>query len=190
MSELSRRAFLTTAGGALAVAWLAADAVKLLASGAHAAGSARQNAQPSLRFLSPADAAELEAATSQIVPTDETPGAREARVVNFIDHALDTWQRDQRSTFKKGVAELRKRARAAGTKSFASLSSEQQHGVIAALEKDKHPFFNVLRGATIVAMLANPSYGGNHDKIGWKTIGFEDRFAWSPPFGWYDANEG
>jgi hypothetical protein len=37
-------------------------------------------------------------------------------------------------------------------------------------------------------MFANPEYGGNRDKIGWKMIGFDDRFSWGPPFGWYDRD--
>lgn len=41
--------------------------------------------------------------------------------------------------------------------------------------------------ATITGFLANPEYGGNTGKIGWKLIGFEDRFVWSAPFGWYDG---
>jgi len=24
--------------------------------------------------------------------------------------------------------------------------------------------------------------------VGWKWIGFDDRFSWAPPFGWYDRN--
>ncbi len=35
--------------------------------------------------------------------------------------------------------------------------------------------------------LGNPSYGGNRDHVGWKLIGFEDRMAFQPPFGYYDG---
>src|SRR5262245_60928028 len=41
---------------------------------------------PSL--LEEGDLADLEAVTAQIIPTDSTPGAREAGVVQFIDRAL------------------------------------------------------------------------------------------------------
>jgi hypothetical protein len=41
---------------------------------------------------------------------------------------------------------------------------------------------------TITGFLANPEYGGNSGKVGWRLVGFEDRFAWSAPFGWYDAD--
>ena len=35
--------------------------------------------------------------------------------------------------------------------------------------------------------LANPEYGGNTGKAGWRAIGFDDRFVWAEPFGWYDG---
>jgi hypothetical protein len=37
-------------------------------------------------------------------------------------------------------------------------------------------------------MLASPEHGGNFEKIGWKMIGFDDRFVWTAPFGWYDRD--
>jgi gluconate 2-dehydrogenase gamma chain len=190
MTQLSRRGFLATAGGTLAAAWLTADVTKLLASGRYAARAGEQHPPRAFEVLTADQAADLEAATAQIIPTDDTPGAREARVVYFIDHSLAGWQKGQRGDFEKGIAELRKRARrSSNAASFAALTDEQQRAVIASLEKDRHPFFFALRGATIVGFLSNPSYHGNNDKLGWKAIGFDDRFSWSAPFGWYDANE-
>jgi gluconate 2-dehydrogenase gamma chain len=190
MTEFSRRGFIATAGGALAAAWLTADAAKLLAAADHAARVAREIPPPPYEFLSAAQATDLDAATSQIMPSDDLPGAREAHVVHFIDKSLATWAKEQRPVFAKGIAELRKRAsqQSASAKSFAALTDDQRHAVIASLEKDKHEFFFVLRGATIAGMFSNPEYGGNFNKQGWKLLGFDDRFSWAPPFGWYDAN--
>jgi gluconate 2-dehydrogenase gamma chain len=191
MTEISRRGFIATAGGALAAAWLMADPAKLAATGMYASKVRGAPQGTPFQFLTAAQAADIEAATAQIIPSDGTPGAREARVVHFIDRALATWQKDQRPVFAKGAAELTARAKKAqrGVASFAALTDAQQRDVIASLEKDKHEFFNALRSATIVGMLSNPDYGGNYDKTGWKMIGFNDQFAWGPPFGWYDANE-
>ena len=190
MTELSRRGFIASAGGTLAAAWLMADADKLRAAGEHAAYATRITPPPPFEVLTAQQAADLDAATAQIVPSDETPGAHEARVVYFIDKSLATWQKDQRPAVESGLAELAKRAAAAspGVESFSALNGEQQQAVIASLEKDKHQFFFLLRGATIVGMFANPEYGGNFEKAGWKMLGFDDRFSWAPPFGWYDAN--
>jgi hypothetical protein len=40
---------------------------------------------------------------------------------------------------------------------------------------------------TLYGFLGNSSYGGNRDNVGWKLIGFEDRMAYQPPFGYYDG---
>ena len=39
---------------------------------------------------------------------------------------------------------------------------------------------------TMSGMFANPSYGGNDNKVGWKLVGFDDKFSWQAPFGYYD----
>ncbi len=141
-------------------------------------------------FFSAADGADVEAACAHIIPTDETPGAREAKVVYFIDKALDTFARDDRGTWLKGARLLRNRAAGVkhGARSFAELSDDQQIVVLQGMEKDKVPFFQELRGACIAGMFASPEHGGNFDKAGWKLLGFEDRFVWTAPFGWYDRD--
>jgi hypothetical protein len=52
---------------------------------------------------------------------------------------------------------------------------------------DPSPFFQKLRFLTIAGMFSMPARGGNKDKLGWALIGFENRHAWQPPFGHYDA---
>ena len=184
MPDVSRRAFLAAAGAGAASVWLALEAHELLALSEHAA-QAKQ-----FTVLNALDAADIEAACAQIIPTDETPGAREARVIHFIDRALATVAKDQRPAFEKGAKELRSRAAKAqrGAKSFAALPNDKQIAVIAALEKDKHEFFFQLRYATIAGTLCHPDQGGNFNKVGWKWIGYDDRFSWAAPFGWYDRD--
>jgi len=184
MTDISRRQFIAATGVAAASVWLTAEAREVIAAGVHATKATR------FEVLSDADAAEIEAAAAQIIPSDDTPGAREARVVYFMDHALNTFAKDQRDTFVKGAKELRTRAAKAqrGAKSFASLTSDQQIAVLTEMEKDKKSFFGALRYGTIAGMLANPEYGGNYNKAGWTMIGFNDQFSWAAPFGWYDRH--
>jgi gluconate 2-dehydrogenase gamma chain len=184
MTDVSRRAFLAAAGAGAAAIWLTAESRDLIAAGNYAMQAKR------FQVLSDADAADIEAATAQIIPTDQTPGAREARVVYFIDRSLTTFAKDQKPSIEAGLKELRKRAakEVKGAKSFAALPNDKQIAVIASMEKDKHQFFNMLRFMTIAGMLANPEYGGNYNKTGWKWIGFDDHFSWATPFGWYDRN--
>jgi gluconate 2-dehydrogenase gamma chain len=184
MTAISRRQFVVASGAAAASVWVAAEARELFAAGLHAAKATRFD------VLSAADAADIEAACAQIIPSDATPGAREARVIYFIDHSLGTFAKDERQVFTTGAKELRTRAAKVkpGATSFAALSSAQQAAVLTAMEKEKHSFFMPLRAATMAGMLANPEYGGNYNKAGWKLIGFDDHFSWGPPFGWYDRN--
>jgi gluconate 2-dehydrogenase gamma chain len=181
--EPSRRHFLALTGSAAAALWLA-DLPALRAAGQQAATA------DSFAVLSAGDAADIEAACAHIVPSDDAPGAREARVVYFIDHALNSFARGERPAWTKGVRLLRDRASKIrhGARTFAELAPDLQVAVLAALDKDKAPFFQDLRNATIAGMLASPEYGGNFEKIGWKLIGFDDRFVWTAPFGWYDRD--
>jgi gluconate 2-dehydrogenase gamma chain len=190
MTEVSRRAFLAGVGGSFAAVWLAAETRDLLAAGAHAARAGAQTPRPPFRFLTAEQGADLEAMSAQIIPTDGTPGAREAHVVYFMDQALATYAKERREPVTKGLVELRARSAKMfrGAKSFASLSDAQQITLLTALEKEKSKFFEEIRAATIAGMFANPEYGGNYSKIGWKMIGFDDRFSWGPPFGWYDRD--
>ena len=184
---LGRRAFLTTTTTTIASAWLAASPDQLRASLAHARAHATVRG-PSWQSFTPAQAADVDAIAAQILPTDNLPGAREAGVVHFADHSLSTWARDQRDLLAHGLNDLNRAARQrwSGAGRFATLSSEQQIALLRAVEST--PFFQGIRFLTLAGTFANPSWGGNHDKIGWQILGFEDRFMWEPPFGDYDAD--
>jgi gluconate 2-dehydrogenase gamma chain len=183
---LGRRAFLATSATAIASAWLAADPDELRASLARAA---RAVAQPlKWEFLTSEQAADVDAIAAQIIPTDDLPGAREAGAVYFVDHSLATWAQRQREPFARGLDALNREAghRWPGAGRFATLPSERQIELLHATEQT--PFFQTMRFLTIAGTFANPSWRGNHDKIGWQILGFEDRYVWQPPFGDYDAD--
>lgn len=146
-----------------------------------------QRPAPPFRVLTPAEAAELAAVAERIMPTTDTPGAREAGVIYFIDQALATFDKAQLPDVKRGVAELRRRAarRKPGARSFAELPAVDQDAILVAMEKGD--FFQGMRYATMVGMFADPKYGGNRDAVGWKLIGFDHQPTYAPPFGHYDA---
>jgi len=134
MPDISRRQFIAASGVTAASIWFAVEARELIAAGAHAAQAKR------FEVLSEADAADIEAAAAQIIPSDGgTAGAREARVVYFMDRSLATFAKDQRPLFEKGAKELRTRAAKVkrGAKSFAALSNAEQIAVITEMEKAK-----------------------------------------------------
>jgi gluconate 2-dehydrogenase gamma chain len=139
-----------------------------------------------LSTLSSEEAKEIEAIAGQIIPSDGSPGAREAGVIYFIDRALGTFDEDKRAIYRRGLEETQsKRVELfPDSKSIAALRPEEQVRLLQAIEKTE--FFELVRTHSILGFFGHASYGGNRDLAGWKLIGFEDRFQFEPPFGYYD----
>ena len=178
--DVSRRLLLraiaaTLGAAAVPVSWL------------ELADAAARPADEKFTFFSAAEAADVEAVAAQIVPTDDTPGAREAGAVHFIDRALATFLAQLASDYRAQLADFQagvRKARPAA--SFAALTSDQQIEYLKTV--DRTPFFESTRLLTLLGMFTMPRYGGNRDGIGWKLIGFEVQHAFQPPFGFYDRD--
>lgn len=182
---MDRRAFLENLGGGAASAFFGASLIDLRRAGEFAAAALPQ--QP-WQFFTPEQAKLFDAFSAQIVPSDGTPGAREAHVVRFADHALATFVKPHAPAVTKALASLDKFSRAAaGKKAFEDRDSADQIALLTAFEKKKgDDSFGTLRQLTMAGMFSHPEHGGNFEKIGWKLIGYEDRYSWAPPFGFYD----
>jgi hypothetical protein len=94
-AETSRRKFLIASTAGVSATWVAANW-----SAAQAADMA--NGTP-MTFFSPTQAADVEAMAAQIIPTTDSPGAKEARVIAFIDLALVTFAKDSADVYTKGL---------------------------------------------------------------------------------------
>jgi gluconate 2-dehydrogenase gamma chain len=152
-----------------------------------AAAIAAQN-DPTLRYFSKHEAATIDALAAQIIPTDDTPGAREMGVVSFIDQALMGFLSPLASSFRKRLADFEADCLAGqdGQQEFVALTSDAQ---IEWLRLVAHtPFFESLQQLTVLGALSMPQYGGNRNGLGWKLIGFQDLHAFTPPFGHYDRD--
>ncbi|HEX9692024.1 MAG TPA: gluconate 2-dehydrogenase subunit 3 family protein [Gemmatimonadales bacterium] len=191
----SRREFLSLAGTASAV--LLGLSPEAFERALTATRMAQQGQSVTLETLTPAQAADLEAIAAQIIPTDDLPGAREARVIVFIDRvrgelaaSVGFGPADDAGGIDDilvGIEDLNSRvvARAGSPARFAALSSVEQHALLEEIQET--PFFRQMRLLTITGMFAHPNWGGNYEGAGWKVLGFEPRFFWQPPFGAYDA---
>lgn len=184
----SRRSFLASSGVTLGGAWLGLNAPAVLAAAAEAAG--RQANGTDWVNLTAGQAEALGAVADQILPPDDTPGAAEMGAVQFMDVALGGFMAGLKPVITEGLGTLDQSARETGAANFASLPFAAQTEIIAGIEST--PFFARVHMLTLLGVFAMPSHGGNVDQSGWKLIGFEPRYAWQPPFGFYDAahNEG
>lgn len=182
------------------------------------------------RFFEPHQRATVAAAMARIIPTDETPGAREAGTIDFVDlylsgidyiYALPDgtgfeklegrqadawWQRVNlsRSKYVDGIAELDRICGEQRGARFVELTDDQQDEMLRLIERAGSPaveqawrdtpeiayggpvepalqqtnaevdldFFNLLVTHTRQGFLADPIYGGNRNRTGWKAIGF------------------
>jgi gluconate 2-dehydrogenase gamma chain len=187
-TTLSRRAMLAAAATAGTI-WATRDFSALETALAHATAVARGERVPQLGALPASQMADLEAMCARIMPTDDTPGAREAGVIHFIDRALSTFAADRKPLIQQGLADVRARVAKLRPRvaSFAALTVEQQDQLLTTIEKSE--FFTEVRNATMFGMFANPSWGGNRGEAGWKLLGFEPKPIYSPPFGYYDAEK-
>jgi gluconate 2-dehydrogenase gamma chain len=185
--EQSRREFLLRSLTGVGAAWAVANMAGIEDAAAFAQQAARTSGPVTYAFFTPAQAAEVEAMAAQIIPTDSTPGAREARVIVFIDRILNTFEKDAQADYTKGLAALAAQTRQLfpSATTFSALTAEQQIQVLTAMEKT--PFFNLVRTHTVTGFFAAPSHGGNANKVGWALVRYNDALNHKPPFGYYDA---
>src|ERR1700688_4523565 len=80
-----------------------------------------------LRTLNPHQNATVVTMTDLIIPETDTPGAKAARVNEFIDVILTEWATpEERKNFLDGLAGIDKQSQSLYGKNFADASPEQQ----------------------------------------------------------------
>jgi gluconate 2-dehydrogenase gamma chain len=199
-NDLRRRNFLLQGCSSITALWVSTHWPALLSAAKHARESA---AAPKLEFFTPEQAVEIDAITARIIPTDETPGAREAGVVYFIDRALTTFAVDDQKTYREGLPELQARTREIfpSAEKFSAATPEQQDEILHSfddhVQTDRRPyrpraaaknFFETLLPHTLIAFLLDPDAGGDPNGVGWKLIGRDRQHMFQPPFGYYDKD--
>ena len=140
--NLSRRSLLQAIAGMVATAATPLGWADVAQAMDEARAAAQRGGDAKLSFLSAAEAADIEAVAAQIIPTDDSPGAREAGVVYFIDRALATFSPSSPATIARSSPRFQAafRERHPAARSFASLTSEQQVEYLKGI--DQTPFFD------------------------------------------------
>jgi gluconate 2-dehydrogenase gamma chain len=200
----ARRDFLQLLGGTVSAAWLTANWPALVSAAEHAHQAAKSD-HPSLEVFTPDQAREVEALAACIIPSGETPGAREAGVVYFIDRALKSFFSDALPVYQKGLDAVQKNTTELfpGVARFSAATEEQKLTIFTQIAEESErqndgprrfapgssqDFFQILRVHTIYGFLVDPEGGGNFDYAGWKAIGRDPAHSFSPPFGFYDKD--
>ena len=181
-NELTRRLFLQQSAGTADAAWARA-VLPGIAAIAQAACTAKEKQQP-FTMLADEEAVEFEAIAARIIPTTDTPGAREAGVIYFIDQSFGTFNAPMLPMLRGGLENLQFGIEAG--RKFSELSDEKQDAVLEANQNT--PFFFMIRMMTFSGFFGLSEYGGNKDGIGWELLGMDSHaHSYQAPFGYYDA---
>jgi hypothetical protein len=121
-------------GAATFLPWLSEESAEAFAT------LQATKAAPSLRVLTPAQYTTVETLVEAIIPADErSPGAREARVADYIDLALADAEDTLRQQFLDGLALLDAEASTRGGAPFAKLTPAQVETLLGELAKNERP---------------------------------------------------
>jgi gluconate 2-dehydrogenase subunit 3-like protein len=97
-------------------------------------------APPNLKVLTPAQYAALTVLVEAIIPADErSPGAKEARVADYIDLALLESEDAQRQQFLDGLAALDAEATTRSGGAFAKMAPAQVETLLTDISRNERP---------------------------------------------------
>ncbi len=178
-SKSRRRAVKTMAAGV--AAWPALTVLNSLAQGhaGHPAPAEKAGAKKGAKkeppfkpaFFSAREFAAVSAVCERIIPTDATPGAREARVAEFVD-LMVSQQPELHGLYRKGLAWLEEEAQRRHKLAFVKLAAARQDAMLRSLGDVKEPapenipaqFFRSVRGLTVDGFYTS--------KVGLKDLGY------------------
>jgi gluconate 2-dehydrogenase alpha chain len=131
--------------------------------------------------LNLSEAATLDALFEQLFPADENgPGASSIGVIQYLDRALSGPYGPHLETYRLGVYALNAESVSRFAKTFVEADFIQQQELITALEQGATPNFRAIEGKVFFEMarshlqeglFADPIYGGNRNKAGWRFLG-------------------
>jgi gluconate 2-dehydrogenase alpha chain len=138
-------------------------------------------ADPALVALNPYEARTAAAIFERMFPADEHgPGAAELGVLAYVDRALAGAYRDRVDEYRTGLASFDRAACRRHDRPFAECAPAEQDALLAELEAGTldgfrvpppRDFFAMLRQHLQEGLFADPAYGGNRGKAGWRFLG-------------------
>ena len=159
--NLATRALGTAAGQEFFAAWMqTSENAHAHARSAPPEPDRWTNYKPA--FFSPAEFAILQSFTEILLPTDDTPGAREAHVAHYIDFVVNAsieYAPKTQDEWRQAMDWLR-------SQNFGELSNQQR---VALIERNQsHPAFKLIKQSAVFAfytsragLIENLEYKGN-----------------------------
>jgi gluconate 2-dehydrogenase subunit 3-like protein len=164
-------------GAAAALPWLSDDGLLAFAR------IQETNAPPQLKILSPSQFAALEVLVDAIIPTDDrSPGARQARVADYVDLLLSEVDREVALEWFGGLAALDAEASSRFRAPFTRLSARQIDAILRDISRNERApqtpldaFFVMAKQATIRGYYTSKI--GIHEELRYKGNQFLREFV-------------
>lgn len=178
--DLSRRDALKIAMGVGAAAMIPLVPAEVAAAAQRAVASGKPVA---LKFFTAAQHRTVEALTEVIIPTDErSPGAKAAKVADYLDFVLNESSADAKRAWSDGLAVVDAASSAQFGKPFADLTAEQQVAIVTEAAKNEgnpttplETFFGEAKGRTIQGYYTSEI--GIHQELKYKGNQFLPEFV-------------
>jgi gluconate 2-dehydrogenase alpha chain len=144
-------------------------------------GEATAKLPEALLALNSYEARTAAAIFERLFPADAYgPGATTIGVVSYLDRALAGAYHRQVEMYRLALTTFDQIARQRYNDCFADCDAAQQDALLAALERGLLPdfltppqreFFSLLCAHLQEGLFADPTYGGNRNKLGWRFLG-------------------
>lgn len=133
------------------------------------------------RFFTPEEAKCVIALCEQIIPKDESPGATDAGVIQYIDRQLSGVFHYDQETYRQGIKNLEDLSAKKYAKDFEALDFDTQTKLLVAMESGQvdekewpsgkpSDFFNLILSHTMQGFYGSPIHGGNKDFMSFEML--------------------
>jgi gluconate 2-dehydrogenase gamma chain len=120
----------------------------------------------------------VEALCDQVIPVDESPGAKQAGVLYYIDRQLAGPLHRFEPAYHDGLAKLREECHSKTGKGFGELPFAEQTKFLQDLEaghaEELNSFWRMVIDHTMQGFYGSPAHGGNRDEASWEMLGIRD----------------
>jgi hypothetical protein len=126
--------------------------------------------------------ATLTAVLDTLIPADDDPGATQAGVLQYVAGLLVSDASGLLTRYRAGLDAIEAEAEACFGHGFWTLTAEQQHALLQAMERsetrsvwavDPAAFLDVVLWHAMEGFYGDPQNGGNLDAVSWRMLGFE-----------------